>query len=712
MFVGEIMKEFDMEQENKEILEKSCECSVELKKELKDKEQLLNAIFQVANVGICVTDESGNFTIVNDAYCKIYGYTREELLGNHFTKIISEENYEDARKAHDKFFNEGFEMGREWSVITKDGRGLNVYSSAALLKQEDGKKYKVTTINDITEFKETHNKLNLVAYALSSANDGIIFTTANPSEILYINEAMVKITGFTLEELEKQPGGFLKSGPEDHSFYADMWTKIGEEGFWQGEIRGRKKNKEEYVAELNLNRITDSDGETTNYVAILNEITEKKKVEKRIQYLATYSSITNLPNRQHFEGTLSKAIKKHENPHGKVATVMVDLDRFKNVNDNYSFAMGNKLLRAVAYRIRNTLKDIATVAYLGEDHFGILLDQVLGMNSVCNVTQKIKQALSEPFIFDNVHISITASIGVSFYRRESKGSEDLISHAEKAIAEAKRLGGDCMQVYTIEMNRKLTRRSQLENDLKTAIKNHELFLMYQPQIELEKEQIVGVEALIRWKHPTLGMVPPDEFIAIAEETGSILPIGQWVIKTAAVQAKKWETMELPIKKVAVNLSSVQLKHDHICKVIKKILEEVDIKPDRLEIELTESTMMEDIRKSIDIFNSLKQMGLKIAVDDFGTGYSSLSYLRKIPINKLKIDRSFIMDLGSDFEGSVITKTIIHMAKNLGFKVIAEGTETKEQIQYLRENGCDEAQGYYYSKPLLPEDLEEFVLSRQ
>ncbi|MPM74545.1 putative signaling protein [bioreactor metagenome] len=208
------------------------------------------------------------------------------------------------------------------------------------------------------------------------------------------------------------------------------------------------------------------------------------------------------------------------------------------------------------------------------------------------------------------------------------------------------------------------------------------------------------------------MVPPDEFIAIAEETGSILPIGQWVIKTAAVQAKKWETMELPVKKVAVNLSSVQLKQDHICKVIKEILEEVDIKPDSLEIELTESTMMEDIKKSIDIFNSLKQMGLKIAVDDFGTGYSSLSYLRKIPINKLKIDRSFIMDLESDFEGSVITKTIIHMAKNLGFKVIAEGTETKEQIQYLRENGCDEAQGYYYSKPLLPKDLEEFVLSRQ
>lgn len=704
------MRELDILQKHKEYPIEACECDTNLKRELKNKEKLINAIFQVANIGVCVTDEKGFFQMVNEVYCKLYGYNREELIGKHFTIVIPEENHDNAIRAHEAFISGEVEVSNEWSVITKDGRLLSVYVTSTLLEQEDGEKCRVTTITDVTEFKEAYNKLNLVSYALSTANDGVIFTSTDPSDILYVNEAMMRITGFSKEELVKEQKGFLKSGPEDSKFYEDMWHQVENHGFWQGEIRGVKKSKEEYVAELALNKIMNSDGQVTNYIANLNEITEKKRVEKKIHYLATYSSITNLPNRQFYESAVSQVIKAHKDPQGKVAMIMVDLDRFKNINDSYGFSMGNKLLRAVAYRIKNILKGVATVAYLGEDHFGILLDQITGMNNVCTITQKIKSAIGRPFVFDKNYIYITCSMGVSFYRRESKGSEDLISHAEKAILKAKNQGGNCMQVYTLEMDRKLTRRAQIENDLKTAIYNNELFLVYQPQVELLNEKLVGVEALLRWKHPTLGMISPDEFIPIAEETGAILSIGQWVIKTAAIQAKQWELDGLPVSKVAVNLSSVQLKHDNICMLIKDILQQVGLSPESIEIELTETTMMEDIGRSIDIFNTLKEMGLKIAVDDFGTGYSSLSYLRKIPINKLKIDRSFIMDLETDFEESIITKTIIHMGKNLGFKVIAEGVETKEQMQYLRENGCDEAQGYYYSKPLTQNELKDFIIN--
>ncbi|MEG0771952.1 EAL domain-containing protein [Clostridium sp.] len=686
----------------------TCQCNSFLEKKLKEKERLLDAIFEVANVGISVTNEEGSYEIINETYCKIYGYSREELIGKHFTIVIPAENQDFAIEAHNSVIKGKVDKDKVWKVVKKDGSTLSVLKTSRLIQHEDGKKYKVTTVTDVTAVKETYNKLNLVSYALANSNDGVVFTSADPKEIIYVNEAFARITGYTEKELMENSNIIFRSHKNNEISWYKLFMKLKEEGFWKGEIKGKRKNKAEYVAELTLTRLVDSNGVVTNYVAIVNETTQIRWVEKRIEYLANYSSITDLPNRQVFESALNKSIKSISNPHGKVAMIMLDLDKFKNVNDLYGFTMGDKVLKAVGSRIKNVLKKSDIVAYLGEDHFGVLIESTSKINDINVIAQKIRKAILEPFVFEKQQIFMSCSIGISFFRRESKSSEDLLSNAEKAVMEAKRQGRDCIQIYTMEMNRRITRRQQLEVDLKSCIKNDELFLMYQPQINLETEKLVGVEALIRWINPTLGLIPPNEFISIAEETGLIVPIGEWVIRTACLQAKEWERNGISPFKVAINLSSVQLNQQNICNTIKGIIEDTGVSPKMIEIELTESTMMEDVTKSIEIFNGLKELGLKIAVDDFGTGYSSLSYLRKIPINKLKIDRSFIMDLENEYEGSVITKTIIHMAKNLGFKVIAEGAETKKQIQYLRENGCDEVQGYYYSKPLLSKDLEKFI----
>lgn len=677
-------------------------------KEAITKEQLLDVIFNSVNVGISVIDEEGNYQIVNCAYCNILGYTSKELAENSFTMIIPPENREYAMEIHKAFIRGENPNVREWKMVKKSGELLDVYVTSTLLIENCEEKYRVSTVVDITETKSNHEKLNLFAQMLTNTKEGIIITSSDPTNIIYVNEAFCKTTGFTGEEVVEKANNILIEGFEGNEFYNNMWKKLKKHGIWQGEVRGERKNKEKYTAFLTINSIKDTKGVLTNYVAIIDEKADTKKYEERIRYLSTYDSLTNLPKRHVFENTLRGIVNNKESCNQKIAVLMVDLDWFKNINDTYGLNVGNKLLSTVGSRIKNIIKDSNFSAYLGEDHFAVLFANVLDMNDITIIANKISSSIKKTVIIDNNEINITCSIGISIFPDETENIEDLILHAEKATAEAKRQNRDCIQFYTQELNNKLSRRFRIENDLKTCIRKNELFLVYQPQIDLSTNKMVGVEALLRWRHPTLGLIPPNEFIQIAETTGIILPIGEWVFRTACEQAKQWKDKGILSFKVAVNFSYIQLKQENICETIKNIIEETGIGSDTIEIELTESTMMQDIDKSIDVFNQLKHIGIKISIDDFGTGYSSLSYLRKIPINKLKIDRSFIMDLGNDFESSVITKTIIDMAKNLRFRVIAEGAETKEHIEYLKENGCHEVQGYYFSKPLLPEDLEKFM----
>lgn len=681
-------------------------------RELDKSQRLLDAIFEVANVGICVTNEEGKFELVNDAYCRIYGYTKEELIGNSFTMVVPEDIKEQAAKLHREFMDGKPELNSEWKVVRKDGQILDIYVTGGLLIHEDGTRLKVTTVTDMTALKEANRSLELVSDVLSNASEGIVFTGESPRSILYMNEAFTRITGVLQETFSKEGvGSIFKNCLEDDSYCRNILPLVEEHGIWQEEIRIKKEDGKTLTVELTVRTIKDPRGNISNYILIISDITKKRRAEEKIRYLTTFSSITDLPNRYAFEKTLDMELKQFDGSlQMKISVIIFDLDKFKNINDNYGYAIGDMLLRAVGARIKSSIKHGYLVAYLGEDHFGVLLNNVPNKETALEIAEGIRSAMTAPFFVDGNEISITGSIGISIFPDESQNENALISDAEKAMSEAKVKGRNYIQFYTHELDERISRRLHIRNDLKKCIKRNQLFLVYQPQIDLKSGEIVGVEALVRWMHPKYNLVPPNEFIAIAEETGFITEIGEWVIRTACIQAKKWQNSGISSFKVAVNLSSIQLKQANISQVIKDIIEEVGVTPGTLELELTESSMMHDIESCIAIFNQLKQIGIKIAIDDFGTGYSSLSYLRKIPINKLKIDRSFIIDVGVDFESSVITKTIIDMAQNLGFKVIAEGAETQNQIEYLRESGCDEIQGYYYSKPLLPEELEEYINS--
>lgn len=684
----------------------NCGCGM-IEKELKDKEKLLDAIIQVVNVGICITDENGIVEMANEAYCRIYGYKEEELVGRPFTIVLPTENREFALKRYKDSLNNIGKVVNEWKVINRYGTVLDVYITAGVLLKEDGRKHRVTTVTDITELKETYEKLNLITHAMSNANEGIIFTNSTGIEVIYVNDSFIDITGCSKKKLELVKVDILKSILKNEDTYNSVIRTLKATGVWQGEISSVRNHNEDYTAEVTIRTIKDNRESITNYIAIINETTHKKKDKERIKYLTTYSILTDLPNRKVFEGRVSNVIKISRDDE-KVALLMIDLDNFKAVNESFGFNIGDRLLKAVGYRIKNKIKDEDLLAYLGEDHFGVYLKEIKDIKEVIEIGEKINNAISSTYVFDHNVINITCSIGICIFPDEGSSSDELIARAEKAIAEAKKTNVNSIQLYTKEMANSITRKAQIESDLKSCISNNELFLVYQPQISLVTGDIVGVEALVRWKHNTLGYIPPMEFISIAEETGDILPIGQWVLATACNQAKLWQDKGLPFFKVSVNLSPIQLRQKNIFSSIMTTIENIKVDPKTIEIEITEGTMMEDMEKAISIFSKLKKQGIQIAIDDFGTGYSSLGYLRKIPINKLKIDRSFITNFNEDFEGSIITKTIIDMAKNLGYKVIAEGAETKEQIEYLRNNGCDEVQGYYYSKPLLPEELENYV----
>ena len=680
------------------------------KMKLKNNDKLLDAIFDVANIGICLTDEEGKFVTVNDTYCNIYGYNRDELIGNNFTMILPRCKREEAMALHNKFINGGTEINKQWKVIRKDGRILNIYATAGLLENDDGEKFKVTTVTDVTEINKTKEKLNLVNRILSSASEGIFFTNSKPSEIIYGNRAYSRISGLETKEMindtNKLFGLIIDQEKSDM-----IWRELERNGFWEGEIEGKNRKYKKYSANFMVFTIKNKNGEITNYVGILNEITEKKKIERQMKQMAEYSILTNLHNRHAFTKILDRELTRCRNEGNKIALIMIGLDRFKNINDAFGYKVGDKILKLVSNRLKEYIKKNCNISHFGGDKFAIILSNIPIPEYASTVANDIKELIEKSFHITGKEIYITSSIGISIFPDESKYGDELIKHSEKALAEAKRKGRNRIYYYTQALNDKITRRLEIEYELRNCIKKEELYLMYQPQIDLKEEKIVGVEALLRWKNSKYGLVSPAEFIPIAEETGIIKEIGRWVLEEAAKQINIWNNKGLPRFNVAVNLSSYQLRQENIVSIVKQVIDENNIEHNQLELELTESLMMHNVDRSIKVLNEFKNMGIQISIDDFGTGYSSLSYIRKIPISKLKIDRSFIMGFNGDFESSIITKTIIDMAHNLKFKVIAEGVETKEQLKFLKVNNCDEVQGYYYSKPLLSHDLENFIYER-
>jgi diguanylate cyclase (GGDEF)-like protein/PAS domain S-box-containing protein len=532
-----------------------------------------------------------------------------------------------------------------------------------------------------------------------------VFRTTLPGRVLECNQAAASIFGYDSPEQ-------VLAVPAVNLYYADadreaFLTKLkSEKSVMNQEMKFRRKNGDSAWVMLNGSLVDDDSGLASIVEATFVDITERRVAEQRVQSLAYYDALTELPNRILLRDRLSKALANARRQKHKVALLFLDLDRFKIINDSLGHSVGDLLLQAVAARLKNCARDQDTVARLGGDEFLVVLTNVIDIQDAAVAAERFMDTVTTRFVLQGHSLHIGCSLGISIFPEHGADGETLIKNADAAMYNAKERGRNNFQFFTADMNALAVERLTLENGLRLALEKKELFLVYQPQMDVATGKISGLEALLRWQHPDLGLVPPDKFIGIAENSGLIMSIGEWVLRTTCQQARKWQDEGLSAIPIAVNVSAVQFRHEGFCELIRRVLRETGLAPQYLELELTESLLLANADVTLSVLQELKTMGLKLAIDDFGTGYSSFSYLKRFPVSKLKIDRSFVRDVAVNPDDAAITTAIISMAKSLSLKVIAEGVEDEAQISFLRAHHCDEIQGYYFSKPLPVDEVAD------
>ena len=567
----------------------------------------------------------------------------------------------------------------------------------------------IGTVRDISVLKAAEKRLHLSAKVFDNSGEGIMITDAD-TRIIAINRAFSEMTGYSEAELIGKDPSFFASGKHDANFYREMWGTINKEGHWQGEVWDRHKNWRISPKWMTVTAVRDASGELTNYIAISTDISERKEAEKHINRLAYYDVLTNLPNRTLLHDRLDQMLAAAHRDNHKFALMFIDLDRFKYVNDSMGHATGDKLLQTVAQRLLECVREGDTVSRIGGDEFVVLLRETIA-EGAAHVAGKILNSLVVACDIEGMQISTYASIGISIYPDDANDADTLIKNADLAMYRAKDEGRNNFQFYTPEMNLRADRLFSMEKDLRLALERKEFSLYYQPQVDWASGTVCGAEALLRWKHPEKGFIPPSEFIPVAEETGQIIDIGEWVLRTACAQLSIWRQQGMPVFPVSVNLSIRQLRQPDLAQIVESLLEEMGLQPNDIELELTEGIMMDDTPAAMTFLTQMHELGVRLSIDDFGTGFSSLSYLKNLPLDRLKIDQSFVRDIGTDVSDAAIVHSIISLGHRLKLSVIAEGVESLEQLDFLRVRGCDEIQGYYFSRPLPVDEFVSFIKSR-
>ena len=551
---------------------------------------------------------------------------------------------------------------------------------------------------------------NLLAGVFESSSSGVMLTDANV-KIIQVNSAFTRITGYSHEEIRGKNPHWLSSGRQDRDFYNAMWKSIKENGHWQGEIWDRRKNGEVYPEWLSINPVMDKSGVLTNYVGIFSDISDRKEAEAQIHQLAFFDPLTDLPNRRLLMDRLHQAfsVSTRNGDHG--AVLFLDLDNFKMLNDTKGHDIGDLLLREVAKRLNQCVREGDTVSRLGGDEFVVVLESLStdadeAANQAELVAEKIRTSLNLPYELKEGLHHTTPSIGIVLFKGHRESLDDLIKHADTAMYQAKSAGRNTIRFYDPAMQAALEARIELEGELRQALHKRQLRLYYQVQVD-NRHRPLGAEVLLRWDHPTRGLISPAEFIPLAEETALIQPIGLWVLQSACDQLRSWRyDMEMRKLTLSVNVSAKQFRQAEFVSQVQHILEESGIFPAMLKLELTESTVLENVEDTIAKMRELKKSGIGFSMDDFGTGYSSLQYLKRLPLDQIKIDQSFVNDIATDPNDAAIVKTIIAMADSLGLEVIAEGVETEAQHEFLDKHGCHALQGYLFGMPVPIDQFEK------
>ena len=560
---------------------------------------------------------------------------------------------------------------------------------------------------EIAQRREAEAGLQLAAKVFGQSNEAIMITDAE-NRIVQVNAAFTRITGYQSEEVLGHNPRLLSSGRQSPQFYHGMWQQLLSNNRWRGEIWNRRKSGEVFPEWLSISNVTDAQGKLTHHIALFIDITERKKEEAQMERLASYDTLTGLPNRNLLADRVEQGIAQANRHQSLLAMLFIDLDHFKNINDSLGHDVGDGLLQQVAERLKLCLRRSDTIARLGGDEFIALLTEISGEAEASFVAEKMLAVLGDGFEVGGHTVHIAASIGISLFPNDGANKVELMRNADLAMYRAKDSGRNRFAFYEEAMNRKAVERQQLESDLRGAIEQQQFMLYYQPKVALAEDRVVGLEALLRWRHPQLGLISPAVFIPVAEQCGLIHRIGDWVLRQAVLQQRLWQSQGYRIVPVAVNLSAAQFREAGLIAQIERILQEGGLDPRHIELELTESLLMQAETDSAALLGRLHAAGFNLALDDFGTGYSSLSRLKQLPMQTLKIDQSFVRDIATDLNDRSIVTATAAMAHALGMKVVAEGVETMEQLEFIRELRCEEYQGYLFSQPVPADEAAHFL----
>lgn len=685
---------------------------VQYKKEIEERfkiqESYFQSLYENSPEAIAMLDNEFRIININKSFERIFQYSLEEVKNLNITKAICVEKLYDESQYFKDSIQRGEFVREETQRKRKDGKLIDV-SFLGYPILSNGEQLGVYGIySDLSNVKESERKERLFEEIFKNNTVGVVVTDIE-GNIQWINEMFTEITGYAIEEIVGQKPSLLKSGRQETEFYSNMWNSILNAGKWQGEIFNKRKNGELYQEWLSIIAIKDDRGKIERFVGMLSDITDVKMQENKIEVLTNKDSLTDLFNRDYFMNKLNYEMLKRnkvEGPKQELAIIFLDIDDFKEINDTLGHLIGDSVLKEFAFRLKGSLRECDIAARFGGDEFIVLLLSIKEDYEILGVANRILEEIKKPFLADNIELHITASLGISRYPKDGIDSTALIRNSDIAMYRSKEIKSKKITLFEPSLDEKVKEYFKIKNNLRNAISNNEFFLEYQPIIDVRKRNLIGVEALLRWRLSSGEFITPMKFIPVAEKNGFMPAIGEWVLKAACEQNRLWQEKGYDPIYMSVNVSIMQLEQPNFCNVIKRVLKESKLRAEYLQLEITETIFTKNYDEIVQTIKKINALGVEVAIDDFGTGYSSLGQLSRLEITKLKIDRSFISEINESENKNKIVKAVISLADSLNLELVAEGVETKEQLDFLMKNDCSMVQGYLFSRPIEADEVEK------